>query len=1670
MNTLSTFRTVQKNTISTAILTIFLCCFTYSIIAQTTVCFSIESEAEEAVTTGATNLSSSDFELGADREFGMPQNQVAGIRYTNFSLPANATISSADIQFTTDEVSNTTANLTIKGEATANALAYAATNFNISSRSQTSASVNWQPAQWSIIGSAGTAQKTPDISNILTEIISNPAFNNGNAISFIITGTGTRTAENSPITLCVTYTTCGAAGTACNDNVVCTINDVWDNSCNCIGTPDTADDDNDSVCNAADQCPNFDDTLIGTPCDDNNISTVNDAWQSNCNCEGTEQILINEVFLSGFNNSEVNDHGFKVDDWIELYNASGSSINLAGWYLSDDQKDLKKWQIPSGVIATNDHRVFNANGLDNSNINTNFKIDQSELDEEVVLSDPVGNIVDIYKIRNSTQIGHSRGRTTDGAATWGVFANPTRNAPNNAATDYTPYPEIDIPSGAHPGAVTVTVNVPTGFTARYEVNTGNNNTAKVKDPSISSTAYTSPLTFTNTTVLKVRLYDNAGQLLPGFIETNTYLINENHGIYTLSVSGKNNIIALLKGSIDLYPTAHWEFFDETGELVTEVAGNLNKHGQDSWVYPQRGFDIFARDEAGYGGQMKHKFYDQRDRDEFDRFIIRAAGDDNYPYEGGGAHIRDAFIQTWGHESGLAMDHRSYRPCVVYVNGRYWGVYEIREKIVHKSYTKHYYDQDEDDLDYISYWGERTQRYGNGADWDALINFINTNNMGNVSNFNYVDNEVNLTSWTDYVLFNNYIVSKDWNNYNSAWWRGRNPEGGAQKWQFILWDMDASFGHYINYSNVPNTTPNASPCDVLNNSPIEDPERLLSSFEKILDQNPDFKDFVANRYNDMLNTYWSCDYAISLLDKMTIEKEPEMQRQLSRWPVSLGGGNQGNNNGTYTEWQNHVQDIRNFMNARCDVIDSRLKSCLNLGTKYQLTIRTEPADALAKIQTNTVVLPQTPMTGDYYASLPLELKAQESFYYEFSHWTTQNGTSISNPNDPNIQVTTSRNDVLTAHFTEIAAPHFVINEIMYHPDSLCTISATDSTELDYIELKNAGTEAFNIGNCVFTDGLQYTFPYPTIVQPGDFVVLAENTDEFQTVYGFAPDGQYKGSLSNDGERLELSDPYGNIIDSLTYNDANPWDEAPDGGGPSLELLNPSMDNNDPLNWFRSDNTCGTPNAENSRICTGIAAQIIINEINYNSDNGVTDPGDWVELYNPTANAIDITDWIFYDNNNEFTFPSGTTINAGEFLVLAENTTMLTAIFPHLNTSQYIGDFTFGLSNSGERISLFNKNKCLSDYVIYNDRIPWDTTPDGNGPTLSLITPLSDNDLAQSWESSSNINSAYGTPGRANEPCPTQQIIIPDTVYSGIDTLLSVDISDENVAYNWITSEATSSDPTSASTTVNWANPGTYNIQLITNYFECTKVYNKQIVVLPGCVDIKLHAYLEGAYMPELSEMRTVLSADRQLLPGQTPVNNLAPPTPAGQPYSIAPWNYPGIEGAIWTNANYTGNEVDWVLVSFRTGTVKNTEVAITAALLHKDGSIDFPNRCALSSLGDPLYVVIEHRNHIGIMSPTPVNIVNNTFTYDFRISDSYRNATSFGQKQLPTGEWAMFAGDADQSDLPSFDIQATDKIIWVENNGVFDYYLSPDFNLDADVDGKDKALWFENNGISSRVPK
>ena len=191
-------------------------------------------------------------------------------------------------------------------------------------------------------------------------------------------------------------------------------------------------------------------------------------------------------------------------------------------------------------------------------------------------------------------------------------------------------------------------------------------------------------------------------------------------------------------------------------------------------------------------------------------------------------------------------------------------------------------------------------------------------------------------------------------------------------------------------------------------------------------------------------------------------------------------------------------------------------------------------------------------------------------------------------------------------------------------------------------------------------------------------------------------------------------------------------------------------------------------------------------------------------------------------------------------------------------------------------------------------------------------------------------------------------------------------------------------------------------------------------------------------------------------------------PLAQPYSGAPWNYPGTE----TVPALPRSAVDWVLVEARTGTAANTAYARQAAILHLDGlildihgnSLIFPNPPG----GAPVYFVVYHRNHLAMMSSVAVSAnIGGKYRFDFRNTFSGLGGAASGVA-VNSGVWALVAGDADGDG----DVTAADKnLVWFPANGSIQVYSPADLNLDGEVNALDKNLfWAPYNGRTSQVPQ
>lgn len=278
-------------------------------------------------------------------------------------------------------------------------------------------------------------------------------------------------------------------------------------------------------------------------------------------------------------------------------------------------------------------------------------------------------------------------------------------------------------------------------------------------------------------------------------------------------------------------------------------------------------------------------------------------------------------------------------------------------------------------------------------------------------------------------------------------------------------------------------------------------------------------------------------------------------------------------------------------------------------------------------------------------------------------------------------------------------------------------------------------------------------------------------------------------------------------------------------------------------------------------------------------------------------------------------------------------------------------------------------------------------------------------------------------------------------------------------------------------------------------NCGNITTCQRNVLNPCLLIQTGVYLEGAVgHPDGMEtysisMRTSLN-DLYVLPGQVfvdPFFGMKYSSP-GQPYNMPPWNYLGIEGDTYdsegnmsnADAGYPATIVDWVLVSLRDipeGT--GGPVCEAAAMLHANGQVEFMEgfNCCDIDESQSYHLVIEHRNHLIVMSHTTVTIVDGKLSYDFRnqqsyIDDSFRFGIYSGQKEILPGSFAMIAGNGEQvqTSQSDTDINFLVSSYWSGHNGNFGEYRNGDFNLNADTNFNDRLMWNRSNGFFTSVPR
>jgi hypothetical protein len=366
------------------------------------------------------------------------------------------------------------------------------------------------------------------------------------------------------------------------------------------------------------------------------------------------QIRINEYSAANWKQfyDNHNDH----EDWIEIYNAGTSPVDISGYWLSDDPAEVKKFAFPAGTtLAAKSFLVAWCSGrnkVEGQDIHTNFRLTQTRNNPEtIVISNPSGTVVDKIEV-NKTAVHQSRCRATDGAAAWAICVEPSPGKSNNGTKQYTRFvdrPDIDKVAGFYANAVSVSIKTD-------EVNGLIRYTLDGTEPTLQSPVYSQPINITQTTVLKARVFSPDPKVLPSFVRYNTYFINEKFTMPVFSIAA-DSLIELAEGNKEIRPIGSIEFFGTDQLRKSASYGELNSHGQDSWVNDQRSLDWISRDEMGYSRAIGEKLFSSSERDSYQRLIFRAAGDDNYPatdepHHDGSCHLRDDYVQTLAQRGGI----------------------------------------------------------------------------------------------------------------------------------------------------------------------------------------------------------------------------------------------------------------------------------------------------------------------------------------------------------------------------------------------------------------------------------------------------------------------------------------------------------------------------------------------------------------------------------------------------------------------------------------------------------------------------------------------------------------------------------------------------------------------------------------------------------------------------------------------------------------------------------------------------------------------------------------------------------------------------------------------------------------------------------------------------------
>lgn len=347
---------------------------------------------------------------------------------------------------------------------------------------------------------------------------------------------------------------------------------------------------------------------------------------------------------------------------------------------------------------------------------------------------------------------------------------------------------------------------------------------------------------------------------------------------------------LMRGS-DAERPAHIEFYEPAGALGFEANAGIRINGNATRGFAQKSLRICFREKYGQP-RLSYELFPGHPVKEFNSFLLRNSGNDWDK-----TMFRDGLMQSLMKQGYI--DVQADRPCVVFINGEYWGLHNLRERF-DENYLGNKYHVATDSVTILELNGELSfGKKGDERAFKNLLEFVRKNDLSVQASYEAVKKQMDIRSFSDFLIANIFYCNGDWPNNNVKFWRyktGVNIDSLSAKdgrWRWMLYDTDWGFGYNSQStpeSNLLGKATNTGSVGVLFSGLIK---------------NPEFKTYFLQRFQELLNTVFSTEHMLAEIDKMQKQIEPGIQEQVNRWRAIR----------SYDQWLENVDVLRDFAKKR-----------------------------------------------------------------------------------------------------------------------------------------------------------------------------------------------------------------------------------------------------------------------------------------------------------------------------------------------------------------------------------------------------------------------------------------------------------------------------------------------------------------------------------------------------------------------------------------------------------------------------------------------------------------------------------------------------------------------------------------------------------------------------------